>query len=561
MERTLLLKLKAGIYFVPLGGVGEIGMNLGLYGHSDGKKISWIMVDCGISFAGPELPGVDIIMPDVAFAVENRKNILAIFLTHAHEDHFGAIQYLWSLFPATVYATPFTAGLLEAKLSSEPNAPKVVIEEIRQGASVDSGPFRVTYVPVSHSIPEPNALLIEADGKRIMHTGDWKLDPEPGIGLPTDPVMFEKIGNDGVDVLVCDSTNAPRDGESPSEADVEETLAKLIADSPHRVAVTTFASNVARVQAIARAAKRADRDVVLLGRALHRAVTVAREAGYLQDIPQFLEEDAFGYLPRDKVVAICTGSQGEARAAIAKIADGSHRNVLLSPGDRIIFSSRAIPGNEKAVNGVINRLVDAGLEVLTDKDALVHVSGHPRKNELRQMYDWLKPRAVVPVHGEAYHLHSHAELAKSCGVKTVVEARNGSVVQLTGETRYHDAIESGILVRDGDLIRVPAMSGTLERRKLSFVGIVSVSVVIDGKGEVLAEPEVIISGLPYHTDEDEDLDLVIGDTVDEILDNLPRTRRKDPSVVREAVRRGVRSLMKEVWGKKPECHIMVTQIA
>jgi ribonuclease J len=447
------MQVEDELVFVALGGVGEIGMNLGLYGFGQGRAKQWLAVDMGVAFGHDDLPGVDAVLPDIKFLLERKAQLAGIVITHAHEDHYGAILNFWPQLQAPLYMTPFAAGLLESKRLSEPNAPKIAVNVVKQGDRFQLGPFDIEYIPVSHSIPEPNALAIRTPLGTVLHTGDWKLDPTPGLGLPTDENRLAAIGAEGVLALVSDSTNAIRDGISPSEGEVALVLERLIAEAPQRVAVTTFASNVGRLRSVAAAAQRAGREVVVVGRSIRRAVDVADELGYLQGLPPFLDQDAYGYLPRNKVVALMTGSQGEPRAALARIAGGDHREVALSPGDRVVFSSRTIPGNERAVNNIINSLVDFGAEVITDRDALVHTSGHPRRDELRQMYDWIKPQIVVPVHGEALHLHEQAKVARAAGVPQVIEIRNGHMLRLApGKAERIDTVPHGRLYRDGRLL-------------------------------------------------------------------------------------------------------------
>ena len=385
------------LVFAPLGGVGEIGMNLSIYGLGDERRRQWLIVDVGVSFAAEEhLPGVDLIFPDIRYLVEERRNLAGIVLTHAHEDHFGALFDLWPQLRVPVYATPFTAALIEAKRLSEPGAPEIDVKVVPLGSRFTVGPFDVELVSMSHSIPESNALILRTPHGNVLHTGDWKLDPTPVVGLPTDRGQAARLGGEGVLAVVGDSTNAVRDGRSPSEADVARTLAELIASAPARVAVTTFASNVARLRAVAEGAKAAGREVVVVGRAMERVVQVARETGYLDGVQEFRGPDVYGYLPPDKVVALCTGSQGEPRAALARIAQDDHPDITLARGDRVIFSSRTIPGNEKAVSTIVNGLIDQGVEVITDRTHLVHVSGHPRIGEVEELLGWVKPQHPDP---------------------------------------------------------------------------------------------------------------------------------------------------------------------
>ncbi len=545
--------------FVPLGGVGEIGMNMALYGFGPEGRRKWLMVDCGISFADEDVPGVDILMPDTRYIEEERHNLVGIVLTHAHEDHFGAVLDLWPRLKAPVYATPFTAGLLQAKAAGMPGAPKIPLNVVGQGSVITLAPFEVEFLTVSHSIPEPNALAIRTPLGTAVHTGDWKIDPEPGIGPAIDMKRLAEVGREGVRALVCDSTNATRGGRSPSEAEVAEELTRVIAGAKKRVAVTLFSSNVARIRAVARAAGAAGRDVVVVGRSIRRVADVAGDLGMLDDAPQLLSEDAYGHLPRASIVALMTGSQGEARAALARIAAGEHRHVALDKGDLVIFSSRTIPGNEKAVNAVMNALSAKGVEIMTDRDALIHTSGHPRRDELRELYGLLKPELAIPVHGEPVHLAAHAALARELDVPEVVETRNGKMVRLApGPGEIIDEVPVGVLYREGALIAEPDESGVRERRRIAFGGHVVVAIVMDEKGNLVADPEVITAGLPLTDAGGTDFEDLIYDAVEDAIDSIPRPRRRDPDVVAEAARRAARSAVLAAWGKKPHCQTVVT---
>jgi ribonuclease J len=435
------------LVFAPLGGIGEIGMNLSIYGYGDERRRQWVIVDCGVSFASEEhLPGVDLIMPDIRYLLEERKNILGLILTHAHEDHMGALIDLWPRLNVPIYATPFTAALFEARRAGEPGAPQIPVNVVPLRGKLTLGPFAVEFVSVAHSIPESNALAIRTPAGTVLHTGDWKIDPTPLVGSKTDAARLTALGDEGMLALVGDSTNAVRDGRSPSEADVAKTIAELVRTAPARVAVTTFASHVDRIRAVADAARAAEREVIVVGRAMERVVQVARETGYLDGVQDFRSVENYGYLPPDRVLALCTGSQGEPRAALARIAEDEHPEVTLSRGDRVIFSSRAIPGNEKAVDRVINGLVAQGVEVITDRTHLVHVSGHPRRAELVDMIGWVRPQILIPAHGEALHLAEHAALARRAGVPQVLTCRNGDMVRLApGKAEIIDEIPSGRL--------------------------------------------------------------------------------------------------------------------
>jgi len=548
---------KEEFVFAPLGGVGEIGMNLALYGYGTERLKKWIVVDFGVSFGSEEQPGVDLIMPDIAFAIEQKKNIAGIVLTHAHEDHFGALFDLWPRLQVPVYATPFTAALIEAKRMSEPNAPEIKVITVPLKGKITLGPFEVEFVNVAHSIPESNSLIIGTPLGKALHTGDWKLDPTPLIGVPTDEARLRALGDEGCIALIGDSTNAVREGRSPSETDVAKTLTELVRSAPARVAVTTFASNIARIKAVALAAKACDREVVVVGRAMERLTQVARETGYLDGVQDFRPADAYGYLPPDKVVAICTGSQGEPRAALSRISQDDHPEVTFSKGDRVIFSSRSIPGNEKAIGRVINGLITQGVEVITDRTHLVHVSGHPRVAEMEDLYRWVRPRLAVPVHGEALHLHEHAKIARRCGTSDVITVANGDVVRLAPDPRKIDEIKAGRLYKDGRLIVEATAPAVNDRRKLSVVGIVTVSLVIDDKGELLADPEVDLIGIPERNARGESIEDIVYNAVVDTAENMPRARKRDPDALGESLRRAARAAVAQDWGKKPVCIVHV----
>jgi ribonuclease J len=549
------------LVFAPLGGVGEIGMNLSIYGVGDERRRTWLAVDLGVSFAAEEqLPGVDLILPDIRYLVEERKNIAGLVLTHAHEDHFGALLDLWPRLKLPIYATPFTAALLDAKCASEPGAPKIPMKIVALGSRFNVGPFDIELVTMAHSIPESNALIIRTAGGTVLHTGDWKIDPTPILGDRTDEKKLRALGEEGCLALVGDSTNAVREGRSPSEADVAKTITELVKSARGRVAVTTFASNVARLRTVAAAAKAADREVVVIGRAMDRIVQIARETGYLEGVQDFRPVDAYGYLPPNKVVALCTGSQGEPRAALSRIAEDQHPEVTFSAGDRVIYSARTIPGNEKAVGRVINLLIEQGIEVITDRTHLVHVSGHPRRAELEELIGWVKPKVVIPVHGEALHLQEHAALARRCGVREVVQCRNGDLVQLSPQARIIDEVPAGRIYKDGILLVDADARTVADRKRLSFAGAVSVALAITDKGEMVDDPSLDLIGIPERDREGGSIYEAVLDAVIETFESLPRGRRRDPVSVAEALRRAVRAAVAQRWGKKPMCHVHVLTI-
>lgn len=423
-------KGKDRLVFLPLGGAGEIGMNLYLYGCGRSDDTRWLMVDLGVKFGDDRDPGIDVILPDTAFIEAERGSLEGIVLTHAHEDHFGAVIDLWPRLRVPIYATPFTAAMLAAKLAERGMENQIPVTEVPLGGRLTLGPFDVEFITMTHSIPEPNALALRTPMGNVLHTGDWKIDERPMIGEPMAVDRLKALGAEGCRAMICDSTNVLREGISPSESDVAKGLAEVIAGAKRRVAVTTFASNVGRLRAVALAAKAADRQLVVVGRAMFRALNAAREAGYLGDFGEVLTERDYGYLPPEKVVCLCTGSQGEVRAALSRIADGTHPNITLNDGDMVIFSSRTIPGNEKPVAVVENNLAALGVELVTADDHPVHVTGHPRRGELAMLYDWVKPQSVIPMHGEMRHLVEHTRFARKQGVTDTVIARNGDIVRL-----------------------------------------------------------------------------------------------------------------------------------
>lgn len=540
------------LVFVPLGGVGEIGMNLALYGYGAEGDREWLLVDLGVSFAGPDLPGADLILPDIRFLEAERHNIRGLIITHAHEDHYGAVLDLWPRLKVPVYCTAFTAAMLETKRQSDYQSYEVPVTLFKAGERFEVGPFNVEAVAVNHSIPEPVSLVLRTPLGTVVHTGDWKIDPAPTLGNKTDENRFRAIGEEGVLALVCDSTNAMVEGMSPTETAVSESLSTIISNAKGRVAITTFASNVGRIKSIALAAQHAGRKVLLLGRSMKRSVLVSQELGLMEGVDPFLSEEDYAYIPRNKIVLILTGSQGEQRAALAKIARDEMRDIELVSGDMVIYSSRSIPGNEKAILDTQNLLIDRGVEVITERNGLVHVSGHPRRDELRQMYKWTRPKILVPVHGEASHLTAHAALGAQEGIGQVASIRNGDMLLLApGEARIIDEVPVGRIYKDGYLLGDEDELGIRERRKLSYVGHVAVSLLMDKNLELVTEPDLVAYGLPESDGSGELIEDLLVDCVEDAIGSIPKQRRRDSEIVREAARRAVRSAVHEIWGKKP----------
>jgi ribonuclease J len=544
------------LVFLPLGGSGEIGMNFNAYGYGPPDERQWIIVDCGVLFGRETTtPGVDVIMPDIRFLAEQRENVLAIIATHAHEDHIGAIHHLWPMLRCSVYATPFTAVLIEGKLAEAGLSGQLRPKRVPLSGSIDLGPFHIDFISITHSIPEPNALAITTPLGTIVHTGDWKIDPDPLIGEVTDTAALKRLGDAGVLATVCDSTNALVAGESGSEASVRDSLTALIGTQKGRVAVACFASNVARLDTIAKAAKANGRQVALVGRAMHKMTDAARETGYLKDFPRLIDEAEAAQLPPNRVLYMCTGSQGEPRAALTRIANNDHPNVSLGKGDAVIFSSRVIPGNELGIFDMQNKLAGLGVELLTAEDHFVHVSGHPCRDELSEMYRWTRPQIAVPVHGELRHQMEHARLARSLQVPQAIVPTNGQLIRLApGRASVIDEVPSGRVHMDGRVMIEEGAGLARHRRSLAFAGMIAITVVLDDKGRALGEPSVILEGIPEP----------VGDAVRAALDEpIKRHNPKrdlDGYSLKESLRRAARRAAENAWGKKPVTRVEVIQV-
>jgi ribonuclease J len=547
--------------FVPLGGIGEIGLNVYLYGIGAAEDRQWLMIDCGITFPDDTEPGVDVVLPDLRFIEEERKNLAGILITHAHEDHIGALAEMWPRLRAPIYATKFAARLLRGKLQEQIYRAEVPIVEIAQGARLRIGPFDADLITVAHSIPECNAVYLRTPAGNVLHTGDWKFDGPSAWGDQTDEAKLARCGEEGVRVLVCDSTNVLLEGTSVTEETVAENLRAVIARTKGRIAITTFASNVARLIAIGEAARAAGREFVLVGRAMHRIAEAARETGLWPEHLTYLDQENFASIPQDKVVALVTGSQGEAQAALARIAKGEHPFVKFDRGDSIVFSSRTIPGNENAVIRIQNLLANRGIRVITEApEGPIHASGHPRRDELTRMYRLARPSFAIPMHGEPRHLEEHALLAEAHGVKAIAGVRDGKMFHLgPGSPHLIDGdVPAGRLYRDGNLVLQPGDLAIAERRRLSWNGHVAVSVVIQRNGEFAADPEVEVKGIPACDANGLDMGERALSAVYNAVESIPRAKRKDRELIRDAVTRSVRAEMKLVWGKKPLCSVLVS---
>lgn len=539
------------LLFLALGGSGEIGMNVNLYGCR-GK---WIMVDCGVIFGNPDYPGIDLMLPDLQFIEERLDDLLGIVLTHGHEDHIGALPYLAADLGVPLYATPFTAGLIHGKLDEEGIADRVELNVVREEEPFELGPFGIRYVPLAHSIPEGNAVLIDTPYGRVFHTGDWKIDDTPVMGSASTAEELTAIGDGGVLALVCDSTNVFNPEASGSEQEVREGLDRVIAGARGRVLVTTFASNAARLQTLGQAARDTGRAMCVAGRSLDRILRVARATGYLRDFPETVDFDTAMTLPRDKVMIVATGGQGEPRAALARIAEGTHQ-LKLDQGDRVIFSSKQIPGNEIAIGRIMNALAEKGVEMVTDRQAFVHVSGHPGRPELAEMYRWIRPEILVPVHGEMRHMAEQARFGLEQGIARAVVQQNGEIVRLApkGPEKLGHA-PAGRLVLDGDVI-LPADGSTInERRKLGLYGQMSVAVALRADGSVAGEPEVRIQGVPVEEDREPFLEEACLAAA-----QAASAARGDREKLREAVRLATRRVAVKWTGKKPVVDVLLIEV-
>jgi ribonuclease J len=539
------------LLFLALGGSGEIGMNVNLYG-CQGK---WVMVDLGMTFADPAYPGVELILPDLAFIEERRADLLGIVLTHGHEDHIGAIPYLAADLGVPLYATPFTAGLIAGKLEEEGLLDQVELNLIELGGDFRLGPFGFRYIPLAHSIPEGNALLIETPYGRIFHTGDWKLDDEPQLGDPSTAAELGRIGDEGILALVCDSTNVFQEQASGSEATVREGLDQVVGEAEGRVLVTTFASNAARLKTLGHVAVDTGRQVCVAGRSLDRILRVAKSVGYLTDFPPVIDFETAMKLPRREVMIVATGGQGEARAALARIAFGQHK-LSLEAEDLVVFSSKQIPGNEIAIGRIQNALAEKRIAMITDRQAPVHVSGHPGRPELAAMYGWIRPEIIVPVHGEMRHMMEQARFARAQGVPHGIVQRNGDLIRLAPDGPVKLSEErAGRLVLDGDVILDADGSTMNERRRIGYNGVISVALALGEDDCLRGEIELALEGLPVEADRDAFLEQARAAAT-----AAARKAGGDEEDLREKVRLAVRRCASEWTGKKPTVDVLIVRV-
>lgn len=551
------------LVFLPLGGSGEIGMNLNAYGYGPPDARQWIVVDIGVTFGREDdVPGVELVLPDPTFLERERDNILAIVLTHAHEDHIGALPWLWPRLKAPVYATPFTAALVREKLREQGLLERVPLTEVPLKGQLTLGPFEIDFVTLTHSIPEPNGLAIRTPLGLVWHTGDWKIDPDPLIGETTDEAKLRAMAEEGVLAMVCDSTNVFVEGATGSEADVRKKLTEVISRCTGRVAVTAFASNVARVETALLAARAAGRTPCLVGRSMHRIYNAAKSVGLLRDAPQIIDEEEAGGLPDENVLFLCTGSQGEARAALTRIARGEHRHVALRQGDTVIFSSRVIPGNEEAIHQLYEAFIARGVELITADDAPVHVSGHPARDELKQMYRWARPRIAIPVHGERRHIREHVKLAQALQVPEAVAPHNGDMIRLApGPAAVIDEVPAGRLYVDGASIIETDDDAIRDRLRLGAEGAVNIALALNGKNAIAAGPNVTVRGLAMADEEDMELALEELERVAEAaFARMSHAERQEDEAIEAALVRSVRKAAEKLWRKRPLVDVTVLRL-
>lgn len=545
---------KDEILYVPLGGAGEIGMNMYAYGHA-GK---WILVDCGISFAHDGIPGIELLMPDPDFILAQKDALLGLVVTHAHEDHIGAIAYIIEELDCPIYATRFTAAMIRTRLDENDHTRKTKIHIIEPRQDFPLGPFGLRYVPLTHSIPDNCALLITTAIGKIFHSGDWKFDPAPGLGAPADKAELQAIGQSGVLAMTCDSTNVFEPGQSGSEAAVAKSLRQIIATQTGKVAVTLFASNLARVQSIIEAAIANDRQVVLAGRSLHRVYGIGVQLNIIPEYAAVLDEDDAGYIPDDKILYLCTGCQGERRSAMAKIAARDHPRIRLGRGDSVIFSSREIPGNEIAIQQMQNALVRQGVKLITAQESFTHVSGHPYRGELVEMYQLIRPRTAIPMHGELRHLTAHQELARECQVPQAVIVENGQLLRLTADGHeLLPAVKTGVLALDGEQWIALDSNIIKEKQKLNWHGAMAISVVLDGGGTLAALPQISLLGIS-HGDDAEAMIEAVTEAIEAALGKLSKAERKNDQLLAEKIRQAAQRVLTDITGKKPlgKVHIL-----
>ncbi|MDC3061027.1 ribonuclease J [Candidatus Pelagibacter sp.] len=552
--------MKEELLFCPLGGSGEIGMNLNLYAYGKPDNQKWIIVDVGVTFADDSVPGIDLIYPDPGFIVDKKDDVLGIVLTHAHEDHIGAIAHIWPKLKCNIYATPFTAVLVREKFREKKIDISTNLKIVELNGNLNLGQFNIEFVTLTHSILEPNGLKINTPLGTVLHTGDWKCDPNPLIGDKIDEKKLKQIGDEGVLAMICDSTNVFSIGRSGSEMDVRNNLLKIIEKLKKRIIVTSFASNVARMESIFYCAEKTGRQISLVGRSMHRIFKAARECGYLKNVIEPIDAREAKNFAREKIIYLCTGSQGEPMGAMMRIANYTHPDVFIEKGDTVIFSSKIIPGNEKKLYKLHNQLVREGVEVISEENEFIHVSGHPNRDDLKDMYNWVRPKSIIPVHGEHRHMIEHVKFAKEMQIPYTVKVENGDIVKLSNinKPEVFDKAPSGRLFVDGNMAVEEDSRSIKERKNISANGILDVTILVTPKGNIHNKPILNYSGLPINSDEEYQYEL------ENIIEKTARTfmlnnqNQKDNII--DAIKISCRKITKEITGKKPVTNIKLIRI-
>jgi len=551
--------MKEELLFCPLGGSGEIGMNMNLFAYGKPGEHKWIMVDIGVTFADDTLPGIDLIYPDPGFIVDKKDDLLGIVLTHAHEDHIGAIAHLWPKLECKIFATPFTAVLIKEKFKEKNIDVSKYINIVQLNGIVDLKPFKVEYITLTHSILEPNGLRIETPAGNILHTGDWKIDPEPLIGGKINSNRLKEIGNEGVLAMICDSTNVFSLGKAGSELDVRKSMLNIMSSLKKRVIIASFASNVARLETAFYCAEKTGRQISLVGRSMHRIFKAAKQCGYLKNVIEPIDPREAKNISREKIVYLCTGSQGEPMAALMRIAKYTHPDVFIEKNDTVIFSSKIIPGNEKKLYNLQNQLVKDGIEVISEENEFVHVSGHPNRDDLKEMYEWIKPQCVIPVHGEHRHMIEHIKFAKEMSVPNPVQVENGDIVKIhPGKPQVYDKAPSGRLYVDGNISVAEDSQSIKDRKNLSANGYIEVTILISPKGNIHKRPILTFKGIPINDDEE----FVYGleDAIEETTRTFKPGSKKQEHNLIDALKIVCRKFTKEKTGKKPFTNINLVKI-
>jgi len=551
--------MKDELLFCPLGGSGEIGMNMNLFAYGKPGEHKWIMVDIGVTFADDTLPGIDLIYPDPGFIVDKKDDLLGIVLTHAHEDHIGAIAHLWPQLKCKIFATPFTAVLIKEKFKEKHIDVTSYLKIVQLNGTVNLDPFKIEYITLTHSILEPNGLRIETPAGAILHTGDWKVDPNPLIGKKINSERLKEIGNEGVLAMICDSTNVFSMGKSGSELDVRKSMLNIMSRLKKRIIITSFASNVARMETAFYCAEKTGRQISLVGRSMHRIFKAARQCGYLKNVIEPIDPREAKKISREKIVYLCTGSQGEPMGAMMRISSYTHPDVFIEEGDSVIFSSKIIPGNEKKLYKLHNQLVKDGIEVISEENEFVHVSGHPNREDLREMYKWVKPQCVIPVHGEHRHMIEHIIFAKEMKVPNPIQVENGDIVKLfPGKPEVFDKAPSGRLYLDGKVSVEEDSQSVKDRKNLSANGYMEVTIMITPKGNINKRPILTFKGLPIY--EIEDFVYGLKNEIEKTTKTFSLKSKKQEYNLIEVLKIICRKYSKEKTGKKPFTNINLVRI-